>query len=169
MAYRLEKFSMRYIDTINQCEHLVHTPGDPIPNGVIAADDSHAFFQELPLNHRIIWNGEGVLPTVEAIPQAELDAMQEIQDKAEIVQAVQDHMDASAQALGYDSVASAVTYADEPSVTKFQDEGQAYRAWRSQVWNHCYGILADYEAGNIAKPTPQEVIDGLPALNIVYS
>lgn len=80
--------------------------------------------------------------------------------------AVQRHMDESAMAIGYDGIASAVTYADEPAVAKFQAEGQAFRAWRSLVWAHCYAVLDAVQAGNIPMPTADDLIGGLPALSM---
>lgn len=73
------------------------------------------------------------------------------------------HIDQEAQALGYDDVSTAVTYADEPAVLKFQQEGQALRAWRSQVWTAYYSILADVERGSRSEPTVEELIAELPA------
>lgn len=83
-----------------------------------------------------------------------------------ITNRVQGHLNSTAKGYGYDSIATAVTYADEPSVPKFQTEGQAFRAWRSLVWDKCYQILADYEAGTISEPTPEEVIAQLPSFTL---
>jgi hypothetical protein len=52
------------------------------------------------------------------------------------------HLDNSAQAFGYDSMQSAVTYAEEPAVPKFQLEGKSFRAWRSVVWDFTHSQLA---------------------------
>lgn len=79
---------------------------------------------------------------------------------------VQKHLNLKAEEHGYDNINTAVSYADEPSVPKFQTEGQAFRAWRSLVWDKCYQILADFEAGNISEPSPEEVIAQLPSLAI---
>lgn len=79
-----------------------------------------------------------------------------------IVSAVQGHLDATAKNLGYDDIFSAVTYADEPSVPKFQTEGQALRAWRSLVWEKCYAELARVVSGERTIPTPEEAIAELP-------
>lgn len=81
---------------------------------------------------------------------------------------VQAHMDATAMAYGYDSIASAVTYADEPAVARFQAEGQAFRRWRSLVWAAGYQVIAEVEAGQRAVPTESELLALLPALDIVY-
>ena len=88
--------------------------------------------------------------------------------RADRVAAVYDHMDAAAQALGYDDIRAAVTYADEPIIPKFQAEGRACRAWRSLVWAHCYQVLDDVQAGRRPIPTEAELIAELPALHIDY-
>lgn len=90
------------------------------------------------------------------------------QIRAQRAGAVQLHMDATAMTYGYDSIASAVTYADEPAVPRFQAEGQAFRRWRSLVWAACYQVLAEVEAGQRAVPTESELLALLPALDIVY-
>lgn len=77
---------------------------------------------------------------------------------------IQAHMDAAAKAAGYEDIKSAVTYADEPAVPKFQQEGKAFRAWRSLVWAKCYELLAAVQAGTRPPMTAEEVISELPAL-----
>lgn len=54
--------------------------------------------------------------------------------QAQGIAAIQAHLDSVAQSWGYDDIRSACTYADEPAVPRFQDEGRALRAWRSLVW-----------------------------------
>lgn len=78
--------------------------------------------------------------------------------------AVQAHLDATAQAHGYDNIYTACTYADEPAVAQFQAEGQALRAWRSQVWAHCHGVMAAVQSAQRPVPTAEELIAELPAL-----
>lgn len=86
------------------------------------------------------------------------------QIRAQMVSAVQEYLDAGAQTAGYDNIFTACTYADEPSVPRFQAEGQALRAWRSRVWNKCHEVLADIEAGNCFVPSAEELIFMLPTL-----
>ena len=76
---------------------------------------------------------------------------------------VQAALDAAAQALGYDDIKTAVTYADEPAVAKFEAEGKALRAWRSLVWAKCYEVLGQWQAGQVAEPSGAELIAMLPA------
>ncbi|KAA8555061.1 hypothetical protein [Pseudomonas marginalis] len=80
--------------------------------------------------------------------------------------AIQEHLDNAAKALGYDDIKAAVTYAEEPSVPKFQAEGQALRAWRSLVWAYGYDLLAQFQAGIVELPTQDELIAGLPKLDM---
>jgi hypothetical protein len=75
---------------------------------------------------------------------------------------VQALLDAVARAWGYNDIASAVTYADEPSVLRFQLEGQQLRAWRSRVWAQCYATLASVTAGSLALPSMADLIASLP-------
>lgn len=88
-------------------------------------------------------------PTAEQIRQA-------------VVDGIQDFMDDVARMLGYDDIGTAVTYAEEPAVPKFQEEGQALRAWRSLVWAACYEHLALVESGGAEIPTLEEAIAMLP-------
>lgn len=81
-----------------------------------------------------------------------------------LINAVQSHLDAAARAAGYDDIKSAVTYADEPAVPKFQQEGQRFRAWRSLVWAACYVMLDDVMAGTRAVPTVDELLAELPKM-----
>lgn len=81
--------------------------------------------------------------------------------------AVQAHMDIEAQRYGYDDIKTAVTYADEPAVKKFQVEGAAFRAWRSLVWAACYDHMDAVADGTVAIPDSTEsLLAILPILNI---
>jgi|SRR5690606_3272598 len=104
--------------------------------------------------------GEDKLPAWGKIPSPTLE-----QIRRQKVALVQNHMDDAAKEYNYDSIATAVTYADEPAVEKFQNEGKAFRAWRSLVWQKCYEILADVESGKREIPSNEELISELPVLN----
>jgi hypothetical protein len=101
---------------------------------------------------------ESLLPEIAAKEQTKI--------KRTLTDAVQRHLDATAQAAGYDDIKSAVTYADEPAVLKFQQEGQRFRAWRSLVWAACYAMLAAVMAGTRTVPTVDELLAELPALEV---
>lgn len=78
--------------------------------------------------------------------------------------AVQSHLDAAARDAGYDNINTAVSYANEPSVVKFQIEGAALRAWRSLCWAYCYAQLAAVEAQEREQPPIEALIAELPSL-----
>lgn len=106
--------------------------------------------------------GRQIVPDANGFPVLS-DPQLTVQQRISAVEAaVQDHLDAQARARGYDDIRSAVTYAEEPAVPKFQAEGQALRAWRSMVWQRCYQILADFQAGIIPEPDAAGVIAMLP-------
>ena len=80
--------------------------------------------------------------------------------------AVQARLDAAAIAARYDSIATAISYAEEPAVPKFQNDGKAFRAWRSLVWAYAYEQLALVLAGGREQPTVDEFLAELPALEL---
>lgn len=78
--------------------------------------------------------------------------------------AVQAKLDGAAQAARYDSIATAVSYAEEPAVPKFQADGRAFRTWRSLVWAYAYEQLARVLAGEREQPTIEAFLLELPEL-----
>lgn len=80
--------------------------------------------------------------------------------------AVQAKLDAAAVAARYDSIATAVSYANEPAVPKFQKDGIAFRAWRSLVWAYAYEQLALVLAGGREQPTVEALLSELPVLEL---
>lgn len=75
---------------------------------------------------------------------------------------VQILMDNTAKVWGYDDMLTAVTYADEPIVARYQTDGQALRAWRSTVWDACEQIFADVQAETRTAPTVEELLLEIP-------
>lgn len=113
------------------------------------------------------WKVVDLPPPGETVPVSEMTTEQRVQW---LQRGVQARLDAQARLLGYDSIFTAVTYADEPAVPKFQAEGEALRAWRSLVWEKCYELLGDYQAAvaaaaggeQVDAPTLDSVIAELP-------
>lgn len=102
-----------------------------------------------------------------AIPeptQAEINTQIQVQ----LTNAVQHHLDTKAQELNYDNCLSVCSYVDT-GIQKFDDEGKAFRTWRSQVWAKGYEILDACLAGEREIPTAEELISELPELVITYS
>jgi hypothetical protein len=128
------------------------------PLGGVVRDTDGASIPNDPQNTDwllyLSWEAIGNKPTVPVVPPVDLQAL--------LTSTVQSLMDAKAQAYHYDNLTTAVTYAEEPSVPKFQEEGQAFRAWRSQVWATAYSILGEVQAGHRSFPTVAEVPGLLP-------
>lgn len=137
--------------------HGVSIPADAVE---ITAEQHAALLAGQSAGKRISANANG-FPVLQDPPPPPPE-----QILASIAAAVQAHMDAAAQTAGYDDVKSAVTYAEEPAVPKFQNEGRAFRAWRSRVWALCYQLLAEVQAGSRPPLTAEEVIAQLPALEL---
>lgn len=86
----------------------------------------------------------------------------------QVVAEVQRTLNLKAKSYGYDDIRTAVTYADEPSVPRFQQEGIAFRAWRSACWDYCFAQLAAAEKGDRAGLTVEDVLAELPPFEVVY-
>ncbi|WP_422084326.1 hypothetical protein [Variovorax sp.] len=80
---------------------------------------------------------------------------------------VQKHLDATAVAYGFDDIRTAVTYADEPAVPRFQAQGRAFRAWRSLVWDFCYSLQDKVAAGQVDEPTLEQLLQMLPVCDFL--
>ena len=81
--------------------------------------------------------------------------------KSKFLQAVQGHLDTTAQLRGYDGILSACTYATSTNAT-FAGEGQACVNWRDTVWTYCYTELAKVEAQERPIPNLQDFLVELP-------
>lgn len=133
--------------------------------------DQHGKRTEIPQTAYQTPDGVQVVDSVEVVPDSWVaftpdpapDAQQLITMFRDSIQL---KLDEQARQYGYDSIASAVTYADEPAVPKFQAEGQAFRAWRSLVWAYGYEQLALVESGQRPAPTIPEFIAELPPLDL---
>lgn len=80
--------------------------------------------------------------------------------------AVQAELDKAARARGYDSLFTAISYADEPAVPRFQADGQAFRRWRSLVWEYAHTVLNAVLAGERQQPVLEAFLAELPAIEL---
>ena len=80
-----------------------------------------------------------------------------------LTDAVQAHLDATAQARSYDTLVSLTSYV-QSTVPKFANEARAGLDWRDNVWTYCYLQLQEALAGNRAIPTEAELIAELPPI-----
>ena len=65
---------MRYIDTRLRREWKSEEESGTLHDAVVGVSDDHVFFFPIAENQRLVWTYEGNPPTVEDIPQAEIDA-----------------------------------------------------------------------------------------------
>lgn len=91
------------------------------------------------------------------------DTEQEIQ--AMLTYKVQKYLDSTAQKLGYDSCLSVCSYVNT-GVERFDEEGEAFRKWRSAVWEKGYEIVAQVKAGQREIPSESELFAELPKLEL---
>lgn len=111
------------------------------------------------------WTGAG-WEKLSSAPAADLPQQTPEEVSKLYEQAVQAILDGAARAARYDSIATAVSYAGEPAVPKFQRDGIAFREWRSLVWAYAYEQLARVLAGERTQPTVDEFLLELPVLEL---
>lgn len=134
--------------------------GENMPDDVVEITaDEHAALMAGQSAGKVIAADENRRPVLQE-PPPPTQAQQVERFRA----AIQAHLDAAAVAAGYDDIKTAVTYAEEPAVPKFQAEGQAFRAWRSLVWDYGYAQLDLVLAGEREQPTVEAFLAELPAL-----
>jgi len=80
---------------------------------------------------------------------------------------VEDWLEQNARSAGYRDLVTAISYADEPAVPQFQEEGRRIRAWRSLVWARVFALNAEAMNGERDALTADTVIELLPALVLV--
>lgn len=90
----------------------------------------------------------------EAIEAKQAEHVQHI--KSTIVNAAQVRLDEFARTRNYDSILSAITYANDPN-PKFKSEALQCIKLRSQTWATLYALMAEVEAGN--RPMPNDIDD----------
>ncbi|WP_052190901.1 hypothetical protein [Chitinibacter sp. ZOR0017] len=110
-------------------------------------------------------SGKIIRPNKDGYPEAvDPPPMTIEQEKLIYSRAVQERLDSVAVEHGYDDIKTAVSYAEEPAVPKFQHDGKAFRAWRSLVWAYVYEQLDLVLSGKRQKPTVEQLLIELPVL-----
>ncbi|WP_296258454.1 MULTISPECIES: hypothetical protein [unclassified Pseudomonas] len=111
------------------------------------------------------WTGSGWEKLASApVPNAVQEPVDAVIARYE--SAVQTVLDAAARQRGYDNLFTAISYADEPAVPRFQADGQAFRRWRSLVWDYAHTDLNAVLAGEKPQPDLDAFLSGLPALEL---
>lgn len=158
-------------------EEVLNEQGEPIlvptvgedGNIILDADQMPVLGPLRVAKTRMVQTGNSVLallppgslpisPEEYAAIVAEMNKQTPEQQIAAWTSQIQTMLDDKAREMGYDDIRTAVTYADEPAVPKFQSEGKALRAWRSRVWARGYEILGAVEAGNALPPANWEAL-----------
>ncbi len=149
---------------------IVREDGSYVINGGMYHVPNEGKFADMwaQVHEYALANPDNVTQEIEE-PEPEL-TQEEInaQIQARLTNVVQKHLDSKAQELNYDSCLSVCSYVDT-GVQKFDAEGRAFRAWRSQVWAKGYEILDACLAGEREIPTVEELLAELPTLQIDYS
>ena len=83
---------------------------------------------------------------------------------ADYTKLAQNHLDARAKTMGYENIATAVTYTGS-GVAEWAAEANALTSWRDDVWGKVYEILADIDSGARTAPDAATFISELPAYN----
>lgn len=134
--------------------------GDNIPSDAVEITEAeHAALLEGQSQGKRIVADENGYPILQDPPPPTAE-----QIMARMKARVQSWLDEQARALGYDDIKTAITYAEEPAVPKFQQEGQALRRLRSLAWARYYEILNAVQAGQRSIPTEEELIAEMEAL-----
>lgn len=80
--------------------------------------------------------------------------------QAAFAAAIQQWLDATAKAFGYDNINTAVSYANSTK-DLWQRQALALIAWRDNVWAAAIDLLAQVEAGTTEIPTSDEAVIAL--------
>ena len=128
-------------------------------DAVEISDDQHAQLMAAQAHGQIIQAGVDGKPVAVARPGPTPQQL-----SLSLSGAVQAHIDATAQSMGYDSILTAVSYASEPAVPEFQAQAIALRAWRSVVWLATNVVLNQVLAGGVP-PTADDLVASLPKFN----
>ena len=138
-------------EKLTGCEDYL-SPNNPPRVFAGATTHYYVFESEEQAKELLGWDGEQYRP--QPVPV-------ESQIVPALVNAVQEHLDATAQQRGYDGILSLCSYATS-SVPQFAAEGQAGVTWRDACWTHCYATLAACRDGEMAIPTTDELVSALP-------
>ena len=91
-------------------------------------------------------------------PPPSVEAVKKVYENA-----VQAHLDATAQTRGYDNTYTCLSYM-KSTYEIWNRESNAFNAWRDSVWRKAHEILNAFMAGAIPQPTVEEVIAQLPKI-----
>ena len=127
--------------------------------GMGETDDAVEFYTSIGMEQMNVeqasdgaWYVSGKVP---AVPVAEIVKTYE--------NAVQNYLDETAQAKGYDNTYTCLSYLSSTDET-WNREANIFNAWRDSVWRKCHEVLNAVLAGELAPPTVEELIAQLPTI-----
>jgi hypothetical protein len=82
------------------------------------------------------------------------------------VSITQNYLDSTAKNYGYDSILSAVSYAEDTFNQTYQLEGKAFLNWRSNVWTTAYPVIDKIKNKEIETPNTVTYISMLPRFEL---
>ena len=149
-----------YTPDIHTHLFIDNTPIGEIESAVnISNEKYHNLFELQSKGYTIRADENGNPVAIKTEPSVEL-----IMENFEIL--LQNYLDTKAKEYGYDNIYSAISYAEEPSVPKFQTEGKAFRVWRSLFWSKVNEIKNQVLAGERDIPSAEEIISVSPVLDL---
>lgn len=92
-------------------------------------------------------------------PQPSMEVVKKMYEDA-----VQSHLDATAQSRGYDNTYTCLSYLSSTDEI-WKRESNAFNAWRDSVWRKAHEILNAFMSGEIEQPSVEEVIAQLPLID----
>lgn len=113
-----------------------------------------------------MWHETWVIQPLTDIEAAQVSTAEAANLEADITCRIQQLLDSSAKAAGYDSILTAIGYAGESAVPKFQNEGNTFRAWRSLVWAYTHEQLDAVKSNARTPPTVEGFLLELPVLTL---
>lgn len=78
--------------------------------------------------------------------------------------AVQNHLDKTAQSRDYDNTYTCLSYLSSTDEV-WRRESNAFNAWRDSVWRKCHEIMNAALEGAVQPPTVEELIAQLPVID----
>jgi hypothetical protein len=100
-------------------------------------------------------------PTKEQLDSISDTSAQKLRLKQSGELMIQKILDTTAQEYGYDNILTAISYAMNPAVSKYMEEGQAFGDWRSLMWEKFYQLIEDDSV-----TTLDDIRQSLPEINI---
>ena len=102
----------------------------------------------------------------EPFPETVLEAVYTVvpkTDAADYAEAIQEHIDSTAKAMGYESGFALASYV-QSTIPTWAAEAAAFVSWRDAVWTYAYTELGKVQNEEREQPTITELVEELPAI-----